>query len=243
MVEPVRPLLRLSGVHAGYERMAVLHGVELEVHPGEIVTLVGANGAGKSTTLNTISGVIKARRGRVEIDGEDVTQASIPGIVKRGVIQVPEGRRLFSELTVHENLLMGAYLRRDKAAIRADIDRVFHLFPRLEERRKQKAGSLSGGEQQMCAIARALMARPRLLLLDEPSLGLAPLTAQRIFSVIKELNEQGVTVFLVEQNAFAALRLAHRGYVMETGAVVMSGPAEELLRDPRVRAAYLGEVA
>jgi branched-chain amino acid transport system ATP-binding protein len=234
-------MLKLNSVTAGYGRLEVLHGVTLEVQQGEIVTLIGANGAGKTTTLNAICSIVRVREGTIELAGQDITRAPTNTIVKAGVAQSPEGRKLFSELTVHENLDMGAYLRRDKDGIQADLKKVFGLFPILEERQWQAAGSLSGGEQQMCAIGRALMARPKLLLLDEPSLGLAPLVCRQIFDVIRTLNKEGTTILLVEQNAHAALRLAHRAYVMETGTIKLSGKAEDLLKDEKVKSAYLGE--
>ncbi len=235
-------LLALEDVRAGYGPLEVLKGISMEVRRGEIVTLIGANGAGKTTTLNTICGLIRTRGGSIRLEGEEVSALQPSEIVARGVAQSPEGRRLFAEMTVLENLEMGAYLRNDPAAIEQDVREMYAMFPRLEERKAQRAGSLSGGEQQMVAIARALMARPRLLLLDEPSLGLAPLICQQIFRTVRELNErEGVTVFIVEQNAHAALDLAHRAYVMETGTVIMSGDAKQLRNDPRVKAAYLGE--
>jgi branched-chain amino acid transport system ATP-binding protein len=234
-------LLALEGVVAGFGAMEVLHGVSLTVHEGEIVALIGANGAGKTTTLNVISNVVKTRSGRVSFAGDQTSGGSIVDTVRRGIVHVPEGRRLFSELTVRENLEMGAFLRDDVEGIATDIERMYDLFPILRERSSQRGGSLSGGEQQMLAIARGLMAKPRLLLLDEPSLGLAPIICQQIFRTIKELNGQGVTVFLVEQNAHAALELAHRAYVMETGTIAMEGQASALRDDPRVKAAYLGE--
>jgi branched-chain amino acid transport system ATP-binding protein len=234
-------MLRLADVHAGYGRLEVLHGVTLEVAQGEIVTLIGANGAGKTTLLNAICSLVRVTSGTVQLDGRSITGAPTNAIVRAGVAQVPEGRKLFSELTVRENLDMGAYLRSDRDGIAADLARVFGLFPILEERQAQAAGSLSGGEQQMCAIARALMARPNLLLLDEPSLGLAPIVCQRIFEVIRDLNAQGTTILLVEQNAHAALRLAHRAYVMETGVITLAGPSHQLLEDEKVKSAYLGE--
>jgi branched-chain amino acid transport system ATP-binding protein len=233
--------LRLEGLRSGYGALEVLKGIDCEVRQGEIVTLIGANGAGKSTTLKTISGLLAARGGRIELFGEEVQALQPHEIVARGLVQVPEGRRLFSDMTVHENLEMGAYLRGDRDGMEKDLEHCFELFPRLRERSRQRAGSLSGGEQQMCAIARGLMARPRVLLLDEPSLGLAPLLVRQIFEIIGRLNAEGVTIFLVEQNANAALKLAHRGYVMETGEIKLSGPADELLADPRIREAYLGE--
>ncbi|MEZ6187505.1 MAG: ABC transporter ATP-binding protein [Planctomycetota bacterium] len=222
--------------------MQVLHGISLDVREGEIVALIGANGAGKTTTLNVISNVVRARQGQVRFRGERSSGRGIQDTVRRGIVHVPEGRRLFSELTVLENLEMGAFLRNDKPGIQADIRRMYAMFPILEQRKHQRGGSLSGGEQQMLAIARGLMAQPKLLLLDEPSLGLAPIICQQIFRTVRELNAQeGVTVFIVEQNAHAALDLAHRAYVMETGKVTMSGPAKQLADDPRVKAAYLGE--
>ncbi|RMG14294.1 MAG: ABC transporter ATP-binding protein [Planctomycetota bacterium] len=234
-------MLRLEEVHSGYGPLEVLHGVSLEIRHGEIVTLIGANGAGKTTTLNTVCGLVPATRGTILLDGEDITRLQPYEIVARGVAQSPEGRRLFPDMTVLENLEMGAYLRRD-GDVPADIEHMYELFPILADRRAQRAGSLSGGEQQMLAIARALMARPRLLLLDEPSLGLAPLICRQIFDTVAKLNaDEGVTVFIVEQNAHAALDLAHRAYVLETGDVLMSGAASALREDPRVRAAYLGE--
>lgn len=241
--EPTGPvLLELKDVVAGFGAMEVLHGVSLEVREGEIVALIGANGAGKTTTLNVISNVVKARKGEVRLAGDRTSGRGIQETVRRGIIHVPEGRRLFSELTVLENLEMGAFLRNDKDGIQRDIKRMYEMFPILEQRKSQRGGSLSGGEQQMLAIARGLMAQPKLLLLDEPSLGLAPIICQQIFRTVRELNaKEGVTVFIVEQNAHAALDLAHRAYVMETGDVIMSGPAKQLADDPRVKAAYLGE--
>ena len=234
-------MLKLNGVTAGYGRLEILHGISLEVAEGEIVTLIGANGAGKTTTLNAICSLVRVRDGTIELAGRDITRAPTNTIVRAGVAQVPEGRKLFAELTVHENLDMGAYLRKDKDGILADLKKVFGLFPILEERQWQTAGSLSGGEQQMCAIGRALMAKPKLLLLDEPSLGLAPLICRQIFDVIRDLNREGTTILLVEQNAHAALRLAHRAYVMETGTIKLTGKAEDLLKDEKVKSAYLGE--
>ncbi|MBI4614557.1 MAG: ABC transporter ATP-binding protein [Planctomycetes bacterium] len=233
--------LLLDDVHSGYGRMSILKGIRLEVKRGEIVALIGANGAGKSTTVNTISGLVRCRQGRILFLGEDITTLPAARRVSRGLVQVPEGRKLFSDLTVLENLEMGSFLRRDRAAVKADLAHVFELFPVLPERRRQLAGSLSGGEQQMCAIARGLMARPNVLLLDEPSLGLAPLLVQQIFGIIRTLNATGTTIFLVEQNANAALRLAHRGYVMETGVLTHAATAPELLADEKVREAYLGK--
>jgi branched-chain amino acid transport system ATP-binding protein len=236
------PLLQLEDVAAGYGPMEVLRGVSLEVRQGEVVALIGCNGAGKTTILNVISNVVPVRRGRVAWEGRTSSGSSITDTVRRGIIHVPEGRKLFSDLTVEENLDMGAFLRDDLDAVAKDKERMIQLFPIIGQRRDQRAGSLSGGEQQMVAIARGLMARPRLLLLDEPSLGLAPIISQQIFRTVRELNaKEGVTVLIVEQNAHAALGLAQRAYVLETGAVTMSGEAKALLEDPRVKAAYLGE--
>ncbi len=235
------PLLSLEQLRAGYGRMEVLHGIDLRLDEGEIVTLIGANGAGKTTTLNAICGVVKVSGGAVRLRDQDITRHSTKDIVRLGLTQAPEGRKLFSELTVAENLDMGAYLRKDTDGIREDLDYVTELFPRLRERWDQLAGSLSGGEQQMCAIGRALMAKPHLLLLDEPSLGLAPLLVEQIFAIVQRLHADGATILLVEQNARMALRIATRGYVMETGSITMEGAAQSLLDDPRVRSAYLGD--
>ena len=234
-------VLELEDVHAYYGAIHALKGISLEVRRGEIVTLIGSNGAGKSTALGAINGLNAARGGRIRLEGEDITKLPSHARVKRGIAQAPEGRRLFPRMSVLENLEMGAYQRSDKAGIAEDLERVYGLFPRLLERVGQRAGTLSGGEQQMCAIGRALMARPRLLLLDEPSMGLAPMMVERIFEVIREINAQGVTVLLVEQNALMALAAARRAYVMETGRIAMSGPAERLRRDEGVRRTYLGE--
>lgn len=236
------PLLSLEQLRAGYGSMEVLHGIDLHLDEGEIVTLIGANGAGKTTTLNAICGIVRVSGGTVRLRDQDITHRPTKDIVRLGLTQAPEGRKLFAELTVAENLDMGAYLRRDADGIREDLDYVTELFPRLRERWDQFAGSLSGGEQQMCAIGRALMARPRLLLLDEPSLGLAPLLVEQIFAIVRRLHADGATILLVEQNARMALKVATRGYVMETGAITMEGPAQDLLNDPRVRSAYLGDV-
>ncbi len=234
-------MLRLEDVHTSYGHIRALKGISLEVAEREIICLIGGNGAGKSTTLMTISGILNPHRGRVVFKGEEIQGAAPDGIVARGISQVPEGRRIFPRLTVRENLEMGAFLRTDQDGIRQDLDRVFGLFPVLKERQKQVGGTLSGGEQQMLAIARALMARPTLLLLDEPSLGLAPLIVQQIFQIIREINAQGTTVFLVEQNAHMALSIANRGYVMETGNIVLVDEAKRLLSNETVRKAYLGE--
>ena len=233
-------LLTLDNVHTYYGNIHALRGISISVDEGEIVTLIGANGAGKSTTLKTISGLLFPRQGKVYLEERDLTQYSAHEIVRMGVIHVPEGRRVFSRLTVMENLEMGAFSRKDKEGINKDMKRVFDLFPRLEERRKQVAGTLSGGEQQMLAMGRALMSNPRILLLDEPSMGLAPVLVDLIFDTIRELNSQGMTILLVEQNALLALDLADRGYVLETGTIVLSGSTEDLKNDPQVKAAYLG---
>ncbi|MSR52659.1 MAG: ABC transporter ATP-binding protein [Gemmataceae bacterium] len=234
-------LLEITDLRSGYGAIEVLKGLSLKVEAGEIVTVIGANGAGKTTTLMTISGCVKARDGRISFDGNDLASVPAHEIVKRGLAQSPEGRKIFPRLSVLENLEMGAFTRNDKPGIREDIEKSFQYFPILKERQKQLGGTLSGGEQQMLAIARALMSRPKLLLLDEPSLGLAPMIVLKIFDVIRELNRQGMSVLLVEQNARMALRLAHRGYVMETGTITMTDKAEVLLNDPRIQAAYLGE--
>lgn len=237
------PLLLLENVEAGYGPINVLHRLCLTVYPGEIVAIIGANGAGKTTTLLAISGIVPARAGRILFLGRDLVAENIPphDIVRLGLAHAPEGRKIFPRLTVRENLDMGAFTRRDPDGIAADLEKVFSLFPILRQRQHQLGGLLSGGEQQMLAIARALMARPRLLLLDEPSLGLAPQIVVQIFEVIRELNRQGVSVLLVEQNARMALKNAHRGYVLETGRITLTGTGEQLLHDPRVRAAYLGD--
>ena len=235
------PILELEDVHTYYGAIHALKGISLTVNEGEVVTLIGANGAGKSTTLRSINGLNHPRRGKITFRGRDITNAAPHGIVKDGIAQSPEGRRLFPRMSVLENLEMGAFQREDRGNLKEDMDRVFDLFPRLAERRQQKAGTMSGGEQQMCAIGRALMARPKLLLLDEPSMGLAPIFVERIFETIVEINRQGTAVLLVEQNALMALDVASRGYVLEIGQVVLSGPAQDLRRDEKVRKAYLGE--
>lgn len=232
-------LLTISGVHTYYGQIHALQGVDLEVEAGEIVTLIGANGAGKSTLLMTICGNPRARAGSIVFDGEEITRLPTNAIVSRGIAQSPEGRRIFPRMSVMENLQMGATTT-DAIHFEDDLRRVFDLFPRLKERQNQRGGTLSGGEQQMLAIGRAMMSRPRMLLLDEPSLGLAPLLVKQIFEVIREINEQQkITVFLVEQNAYHALKLAHRGYVMSTGRILMKGTGEELLANEEVRSAYL----
>jgi len=235
------PLLQVAAVHTYYGTIQALRGVSLAVWPGEVVTLIGSNGAGKSTTLKTISGLLRPRQGEILLEGRRLDRRPPHVIVRLGVSQVPEGRRIFPRLTVDENLQMGAYARRDRKGIAADRERVLTLFPRLKERLRQRAGTLSGGEQQMLAIGRALMAAPRLLLLDEPSMGLAPVLVDAIFDAIREINGQGVTVLLVEQNAQLALSIAHRGYVLQTGNVVLEDSAEGLSRNPHVRRVYLGE--
>ena len=232
-------MLKVSGLHAAYGPIEALQGVDIDVESGEIVTLIGANGAGKSTLLMTICGAPRARSGRIEFDGHDITRLATFEIIRLGIAQVPEGRRVFPHMTVLENLQVGA-TPAEETYFDDDLDRVFAMFPILEERRQQSGGTLSGGEQQVLAIARALMSRPRLLLLDEPSLGLAPMVVKRIFEIIKEINEsQEITIFLVEQNAYHALRLADRGYVMANGRIVLKGTGAELLADEGVRKAYL----
>jgi branched-chain amino acid transport system ATP-binding protein len=233
-------LLEVKDVHTFYGQIHALQGITLSVGKGEVVTLIGANGAGKTTTLKTISGLLHARTGSVHFEGEDITKVAPHKLVEKGIGHAPEGRRIFSRLTVLENLQMGAFSR-PKADISPDIERVFALFPRLKERERQLGGTLSGGEQQMLAIGRALMSEPRMLLLDEPSLGLAPILVAQVFETIKEINSQGTTVLLVEQNALQALSIAHRGYVLQTGEVVLSGTAESLRQNETVRKAYLGE--
>jgi branched-chain amino acid transport system ATP-binding protein len=234
-------VLELVDVHTYYGAIHALKGISLKVHEGEVVTLIGANGAGKSTTLRSINGVNHPREGSITFQGKDITNAPPHEIVKMGIAQSPEGRRLFPRMSVLENLEMGAFQRTDKANFPEDMDRVFHLFPRLAERKQQKAGTMSGGEQQMVAMGRALMARPKLLLLDEPSMGLAPIFVERIFEIVREINEQGTPILLVEQNALMALDAASRGYVLETGMIALEGPAKELRDNAQVRKTYLGE--
>jgi branched-chain amino acid transport system ATP-binding protein len=234
-------MLEVHDVHTYYGNIHALKGISLTVDEGEIVTLIGANGAGKSTTLNTICGLLRPRYGSVVLRGEEIHSVPAHEIVSLGVSQAPEGRRIFARLTVQENLEMGAFRRDDPNSVKRDMQRVFNLFPRLEERRRQLGGTLSGGEQQMLAIGRSLMANPRLLLLDEPSMGLAPILVEDIFRTIHEINQEGTTVLLVEQNALMALSVAHRGYVLETGTIALEGSAAELRENPQVKAAYLGE--
>lgn len=234
-------MLEVSDVHTFYGNIHALKGISITVDEGEIVTILGANGAGKSTTLNTICGILRPRTGSILLEGQEITTVPPHDIVALGVSQAPEGRRVFGRLTVQENLEMGAFRRTDPAGIKRDMERVFTLFPRLEERRKQVGGTLSGGEQQMLAIGRALMANPRVLLLDEPSMGLAPILVEDIFRTIQEINQEGTTVLLVEQNALMALSVCNRGYVLETGTVALEGTVAELRENPQVKAAYLGE--
>jgi branched-chain amino acid transport system ATP-binding protein len=234
-------LLRVEDVHTYYGSIEALKGISLEVHEGEIVTLIGANGAGKSTTLRSINGLNHPRRGSIHFRGRDITRDPPHDIVRRGISQSPEGRKLFPRMSVLENLEMGAFQRADRSELRGDLDRVYSLFPRLAERKQQRAGTLSGGEQQMVAIGRALMARPGLLLLDEPSMGLAPIFVERVFETIVEINNQGTTILLVEQNAMMALDIANRGYVLETGTVALADDAKALRRNEQVRKSYLGE--
>ena len=233
-------MLLINDIDVFYGNIQALKGISLEVKEGEIVTLIGANGAGKSTLLKTISGLLKPKRGSIEYLGTTIAGKPAQSIVKAGISHVPEGRRVFSNMTVEENLELGAYLRNDREAIKKDLNHVFELFPRLLERRKQLSGTLSGGEQQMLAMGRALMAKPKLIVMDEPSMGLAPLMVKNIFNIIEMVNKEGVTVLLVEQNAHMALSVAHRAYVLETGKIVLTGSAKELQESDEVRAAYLG---
>ena len=236
------PLLEIENMHSYYGHIQALRGISLTVDEGEVVTLIGSNGAGKTTTLRSIHGILPPREGKVIFDGEEIQGTPAHDMIGKGIAQSPEGRRIFFRMSVLENLEMGAYHRNDRSEIRQDMDRVFELFPRLKERVKQEAGTMSGGEQQMLAIGRALMSHPKLLLLDEPSMGLAPVLVERIFEIIREINKQGTTILLVEQNANVALEIATRGYVLETGKIVNSAPAEKLREDPKVREAYLGEI-
>ena len=233
-------LLKVTDLKVSYGGIEALKGISFTVEQGQIVTLIGANGAGKSTTLRTISGLVKPAAGKIEFDGRDITGHDTQRIVSSGIALVPEGRRVFDNLTVRENLRIGAYLRKDEDGVKQDMERVFDLFPRLRERHWQLAGTLSGGEQQMLAVGRAMMTRPKLMMMDEPSLGLAPLVVKDIFSIIRLLSESGITILLIEQNANAALRCANTGYVLETGRITMSGTGEALLNDQRVKEAYLG---
>jgi branched-chain amino acid transport system ATP-binding protein len=236
------PLLEIENMHSYYGHIHALRGISLTVEEGEVVTLIGSNGAGKTTTLRTIHGILPPREGKIVFDGEEIQGVPAHELTSRGIAQSPEGRRIFFRMTVLENLEMGAYYRSDRSETQQDMDRVFDLFPRLKERTRQEAGTMSGGEQQMLAIGRALMSRPKLLLLDEPSMGLAPVLVERIFEIIREINKQGTTILLVEQNANVALEIASRGYVLETGEIVTSASASELREDPTVREAYLGEI-
>lgn len=234
-------MLELRNIHTAYGNIRAVRGISIAVHQGEMVCLIGANGAGKSTTLMTISGVHPPAQGSIHFEGEDITETSAEQRVALGISQVPEGRLIFPDMSVLENLELGAYLRTDKPGVSADLEKMFALFPVLAERQRQRGGSLSGGEQQMLAIGRALMSSPRLLLLDEPSLGLAPLIVKQIFEILQQINAEGTTILLVEQNAHIALEVTHRGYVMETGEIPIEGSSAELLADERVRQAYLGE--
>ena len=235
-------LLEVQDMHSYYGHIHAVRGISLTVEEGEVVTLIGSNGAGKTTTLRSINGILPPREGKIVFAGEEIQGIPAHDMISRGIAQSPEGRKIFFRMTVLENLEMGAYHRNDRSEIRQDMDRVFELFPRLKERTKQEAGTMSGGEQQMLAIGRALMSRPKLLLLDEPSMGLAPVLVERIFQIIEEINHQGTTILLVEQNANVALEIATRGYVLESGTIVNSAPAEKLREDPKVREAYLGEI-
>jgi branched-chain amino acid transport system ATP-binding protein len=235
-----KPILELQDVHTFYGSIEALKGISITVGEGEIVTLIGANGAGKSTTLRSINGLNHPRQGTIKFQGKDITNEAPHNVVKMGISQSPEGRRLFPRMSVTENLEMGAFQRNDRAGVKSGMERVFTLFPRLEERRHQKAGTLSGGEQQMCAIGRALMAEPKLLMLDEPSMGLAPLFVEKIFEIVREINDQGTPILLVEQNALMALDVAKRGYVMETGSIALSDDAKALRENEQVQRTYLG---
>lgn len=234
-------MLSIKDLHVSYGGIKALRGIDIDVPDGKIVTLIGANGAGKSTLLRTISGLVKAESGSIQMDGKELTGMKIDKICQEGIALSPEGRRVFTDLTVQENLMIGAYLRNDKKAIAEDLQWVYELFPRLKERHWQYAGTLSGGEQQMLAVGRALMSRPKILMMDEPSLGLAPLIVQQIFSIIKEINEKGVTILLIEQNANMALKTADIAYVLETGSIVLKGTGAELLENETVKEAYLGK--
>ena len=233
-------MLEVKNLHVSYGMIDAVKGIDFQVNDGEIVSLIGANGAGKTTTMHTLSGLLKAKEGTILLDGKDLTKVKANKIVGMGLVQVPEGRRVFTQMSVEENLQLGAYLRHDKSEIAKDFRHVYELFPRLEERKKQLAGTLSGGEQQMLAMARALMSKPKVLLMDEPSMGLSPLLVKEIFAIIKDINKAGTTIFVVEQNAKMALSVADRAYVLENGKISMSGDAKELLNDSRVKKAYLG---
>lgn len=234
------PVLEVEGLHVFYGAIHAIKGISFKVEKGQVVTLIGANGAGKTTTLSTIAGLVKPKRGRILFDGKDIQNLPPHQINRMGVCLVPEGRRIFPNLTVMENLMMGAFNRKDKDGIKQDLEWVFTLFPRLAERKNQLGGTLSGGEQQMLAISRALMSRPKVLMMDEPSLGLAPILVEEVFEIIKKLNSEGITILLVEQNAVGALNISHYGYVLETGNIVLEGPAKDLLKNEQVKKAYLG---
>ncbi|EPF31561.1 hypothetical protein HMPREF9194_01912 [Treponema maltophilum ATCC 51939] len=233
-------MLNVTDLTVHYGAIEALHGISFEVNEGEIISLIGSNGAGKTTTLHALSNIVKKTRGTVMFEGQDITRLAPDSIVRTGLIQVPEGRRIFANMSVHENLELGAYTRTDRSGIKSDMEKVFTLFPRLKERIRQTGGTLSGGEQQMLAMGRALMSKPKLLLLDEPSMGLAPILVDEIFSIIKEINAEGTTILLVEQNAFKALNIAHRAYILETGSVVKTAEASSLIKDESVKKAYLG---
>ncbi|MCR5291121.1 MAG: ABC transporter ATP-binding protein [Treponema sp.] len=233
-------MLKVTDLHVSYGAIKALRGVSFEVHEGEIISLIGSNGAGKTTTLHAISNIIKKDSGTIEFDGENISTLEPDKIVYKHLIQVPEGRRIFANLSVKENLELGAFIRKDKSGIKDDMEKVFELFPRIKERLKQVAGTLSGGELQMLAMGRALMSQPRLLLLDEPSMGLAPILVDEIFEIIQKINKEGTTILLVEQNAFKALSISHRAYVLETGSIAKTGKGTDLISDPAVKAAYLG---
>lgn len=233
-------MLQIKELCVKYDNIQVLHGISLELQEGELVALIGANGAGKTTTLSTISGVKRAFSGQIVYDGKDITKAGTDEIVKMGIVQVPEGRQIFSKMTIEENLILGAYTEKDSQRQKQNMQRVMELFPILRERRRQTAGTLSGGEQQMLAIARALMGNPRMLLLDEPSMGLSPLMTEQVFDAVKSLNDQGTTILLVEQNAYDAMEISRRTYIMENGVITREGKSSELMRDPAIKQAYLG---
>jgi len=233
-------MLTVKDLHVYYGGIHAIKGISIEVPQGVIVTLIGANGAGKSSTLRSIAGLVRQKNGIISYNDEDISRLSPEKIVEKGIVLVPEGRKIFPNLTVMENLMLGAYLRKDEEGIKRDLEWVFELFPRLKERTWQKGGTLSGGEQQMLALGRALMGNPQLVMMDEPSLGLAPILVKEVFDIIKEINAQGKTILLVEQNAFAALNIAHYAYVLEVGQIVLKGPGEELIKNPQVRGAYLG---